>query len=66
MEKLRKKGFDIRDDYIKKLQMDFEQSAAIPNEVRLIVETYEKAINQDQQPPRQIDNVPKKVYNIYA
>lgn len=44
-------GFDIDDSCIGELQMDFEQGTSIKDIIQ-IVKMYQKAINQDQQPPR--------------
>ena len=44
-------GFDIDDSCIGELQMDFKEGISI-TDIKKIVEMYEKAINQEQQPPR--------------
>ncbi len=47
-EHLKESGFDISDDLIKKMQIDFEQGVSIPKSVIRIARMYEKVITKSQ------------------
>ena len=48
----RLKGFSISNYCIKAFQADYEQGTPIPNDIKQIVEMYEKAIAPQQVEPR--------------